>query len=801
MTKHLKWLVFLGLFVACDADRADRTQVMVVIDAQPQVRALAEDLDLEVRSGSGAVDGWEVRARRSLTLGDGIEWPLQAALVPQGDDAARVYLVIVRALDAEGDVVSEVRAISGYVRGKTLSLLLLFEDSCIGKSDRCGEEQTCRSGGCVDAHVDPRDLPLYELDDEGKPVLVPFWEDGLDGGSDAGGTGGSGGMSGSGGTSGSAGGDAGPRACDDDDDCDDDDPCNGQETCERNRCVAGSAFECEDTGEFCRANVCVNDDGEPRCELQNVKEAEPCREGDDTAEPRSSCTRDYRCVAGACEPATVERCDESPCESRAGCDPQDGCVFAPKSSDTSCDDGDNCTVDDHCSGRDGRCAGTPKDCSDGVDCTVDSCNAAGECVHTPSDARCSGPCKSGTCHATMDCLNVTFAGDFTDCDDGSGATGPDLCYRGECRGGREGAPSASCAVGGCGCSGFTNVRDLEYVGEQYVGLIEASQTAGDACTAGTVSIVYDVRLDELTPFTTDTPNGGISETSSDISGTYVISANRFGYLNTANDSVQWQNTPLDAALSQIPSLINYRGIARLSTGLIASRTSHVWVWGSQQGTSAALVAHCTWCSGVVIGGCDSTITCSSAGFSNTTVASVAPYVNNSLATLPYGGGIQLMNGGSVSKRIYEDGTGKDFVYNTTEIDDTNGTWSGALRLSGAGQVLAFGSGTVHARLCSDPTYSGNTTCTAVTISSNPRSFTRAALGSGNTSVFLLATNGSSQYLFLLPMGADPADANNWREIVLANSGTTLATAVAAGPDSFMVLGKTGAVPYVWYWGP
>jgi hypothetical protein len=53
----------------------------------------------------------------------------------------------------------------------------------------------------------------------------------------------------------------------------------------------------------------------------------------------------------------------------------------------------------------------------------------------------------------------------------------------------------------------------------------------------------------------------------------------------------------------------------------------------------------------------------------------------------------------------------------------------------------------------------------------------------------------------LPAGTDPAATANWREITLANSGTTLATAVAAGPTSFMVLGKTSNVPYVWYWGP
>jgi hypothetical protein len=75
------------------------------------------------------------------------------------------------------------------------------------------------------------------------------------------------------------------------------------------------------------------------------------------------------------------------------------------------------------------------------------------------------------------------------------------------------------------------------------------------------------------------------------------------------------------------------------------------------------------------------------------------------------------------------------------------------------------------------------------------------MGFGSSSVFMLGTNGTGRYLLLLPSGSDAAATANWREITLANSGSTTATAVAAGPDSFMVLGKTGTVPYVWYWGP
>lgn len=812
MIKRAALLFACAFALSCGGETSDRTQVMVVIDAEPAVRALTKDIDLEVRSGSGPVDEWDVRARRSLTPGNAIDWPLEAALIPQSDDADRVYLLIATALDEDGEPVSEVRAISGYVRGKTLSLLLLFEDSCLERSDMCDDEQTCRDGECVDAHVEPRDLPAFQRDSEGRAVLEPFWDDagidtdgGDDGGAGSGGSGGSGGASGAGGSGGTAGGgDAAAVDCDRDADCNDGNPCNGQETCKQHSCRAGTPFTCDDTGEFCVANVCVNDGGRPRCEEQNVHEDETCADNELSSDAESSCSVDYRCVEGACLSQSSQHCDPGQCERRAGCD-ADGCVLLPLSDVTGCDDGDPCTDNDVCNGTDNVCAGVAKDCADSTDCTVDSCNAAGECVHTADDGLCSGPCKSGTCDAVMGCLNVTLTQDFETCSDGSSATGPDLCYRGECLGGRERAPTASCEVAGCGCSGFGAVRDLEYVGNQYVGLVEANQLAGGSCTAGTVSIVYDVQRSEMTPFTTDTANGAISEGSTDISSTYVSSNNSIGYLNTTDDSVQWLNTSIEAALtSQVPSIINYRGIARHSTGsFAATRTNHVWVWGAQQGTSAALVARCSWCTSILGGsGCDGSITCTSAGFSSSTIASVMPYVSSSV-TASYGGGIQLMNYASTPRRrIYEDGTGKDLVYNTIEVDDSDGAWSGTLRLAGAGQVLAFGSGSsANARLCTDASYSGDTTCTAVTITANPRSFTRAAVGFSNTSVFLLGTNGAGQYLYLLPAGTDPATTGNWHEITLANSGTTVANAVAAGPDSFMVLGKTGNVPYVWYWGP
>ena len=817
MKRAVRSLLLCALIGACDTDSGARTQVMVVVDAQSQVRARATDVDFEVRSGTGPVDDWEVRRRQSITPGDEVSWPLEVGLVPRDGDADRVFLAIATARDAAGDAVAQVRAIGGYQAGKTLSLLLLFEDACIDKADLCSLEQTCRAGVCVDAHVDPSDLPFYVRDDAGEPISVPFW----DGGSaDGGGRAGSGGRGAAGtgaGGSGSgtdAGPDGGPSgACESDADCDDDDACSGEEHCVEGSCQDGEAFECPDVDQPCLRNVCVDDDGEPSCETHDADEGESCDEGDESDEPEDSCAYDYVCNSGACEPETVEECDPGQCNTSEGCDPDDGCIYEPRSSSTDCDDGNPCTEDDACDG-DGECDGDSYSCDDTVDCTVDTCDGEGGCTHEASDALCSGPCKSGTCDATMDCLGVTLSQDFTDCSDDDSGTSTDLCYRGECVGGRKGAPSASCQVEGCGCSSFGSVRDLEYysTNQTYVGLIDASQNGEAPCANTTVSLVVDVTQSAVTPFTTDTPNGAIAEAGYDLHLPYVVSNAHVGMIDVPDQSVEWLNSVVDAARAGM-TLGSLRGIARHTEGSnFGDFETHLWLWGSNTAVSASRVLRCWSCSSNVITiggsggdpGCDMPLTCQDAtGYPTSTIAGVIPYVSGNLLGNSYGGVIQLVNypSGATRKNIWEDQTGKDYLATSQEMPDTDGAWSGGIKTSGSGQVLVFGSGTNNLRVCNDATNTGNTTCTVITGLPNQsvRSYTRAVVGAGST-LMMLANTGSAYYLLLLPVGLDPTVGTNWREILLANSSTT-ANALAAGPTSFMVLGKSGGVPYVWTWGP
>ncbi len=807
-----RWLLLAlcGVSVACSTETTPRTQVMVVIDAESEVRKLASDVDLEVRTGTGPVSSWDVREQSSLTPGTGIKWPLEAALVPRDNDANRVYLVSAIARDAQGKAIAEVRAISGYQAGKTVMLLLLFENACLDKATSCSLTQTCRSGACVDAHVNATLLPGYSrAADGGAAGGGAGTSGGSDGGGKDAGRSDAGGSDAGGGDAGGAKADAHVAACKLDADCDDGDPCNGAESCSSGTCKAGKAFACADSGDLCRPNVCTKVSGKAHCSVQDAKDGISCKAGDSSNTAQVMCARDYACASGHCEPKTVEACNATQCETAAGCDPKKGCVFTPMSASMGCDDGDACTTGDKCSGTDGSCIGTAKSCDDAVACTVDACDPTGACTHTPSDALCSGPCKAGTCDATNGCLNVTNAQDFTDCNDSNAGTTPDLCYHGECLGGRQGAPGGSCQLGGCACTGFGNVRDLQYSSPKFVGLIETAQNGGgSACATGTVSSVYDVTLSALTAYaSSDTANGGVSESASDLDLPYVISSTHVALADTTAQSVQWTGTGFGAAIaSQTPTITNFRGSARHGTGsFAATRNSYFWLWGADSGTpSTARIVRCVSCSSNIVGGCTITGVICSDVMSNasSSFAGVLPYNGSGFAS-PYGGVLALANysSGSVRKRIYEDGTGKDMVPSSVEADDADGAWSGMIHLSGVGQVLAFGSGSNGLRLCSDASATGDTTCAALTGLPNQSVRTYSRADTNGTAVLLLAASGANNYLVMLPSGLAPTTGSNWREISISNTASTTANAVAMGPSSFMVLGKASGVPYVWYWGP
>jgi hypothetical protein len=126
------------------------------------------------------------------------------------------------------------------------------------------------------------------------------------------------------------------------------------------------------------------------------------------------------------------------------CDPVAGCV--PRSADTACDDGDACTVGDHCSGDGDLCVPGPP-------------------------ATCEGSCASGVCDPARGCVPRPAT---ATCDDGNACTVDDHC-RGDadvCVGGAKRACVGGCLLGSCDPASGCRLKSAA-----------AACSDGNACTA------------------------------------------------------------------------------------------------------------------------------------------------------------------------------------------------------------------------------------------------------------------------------------------------------------------------------
>jgi alpha-tubulin suppressor-like RCC1 family protein len=174
-------VVSLGVALAlalASCTRTPATQVLVVIDAERGVREAAPRLSLAVRGGDA--EGSAITADRfSLDLRPGDthpRYPFSIAIAPRGGDVERVYEITATAQAEDQTFVAQVRAISGFIAGRTIELRLILEDAC--RDRQCRDDETCRGGACVSALVDVATLgydagaPL-DASDAGAPLDAP----------------------------------------------------------------------------------------------------------------------------------------------------------------------------------------------------------------------------------------------------------------------------------------------------------------------------------------------------------------------------------------------------------------------------------------------------------------------------------------------------------------------------------------------------------------------------------------------------------------------------------------------------
>lgn len=150
-------LASLFLVSCSDEKIVARTQLMAVIDAEAPFRDDIRRMRVQVRGRPVGTPVWSEPAF-DQEYGQ-LEWPFNVAIIPEDGDANRNVLLEATAIDEVGNELMTLRAITGFLTSKTLTLPLLFERACLSKA--CDSEKTCRAGACQSAVIDPRELRDY----------------------------------------------------------------------------------------------------------------------------------------------------------------------------------------------------------------------------------------------------------------------------------------------------------------------------------------------------------------------------------------------------------------------------------------------------------------------------------------------------------------------------------------------------------------------------------------------------------------------------------------------------------------
>ena len=239
--------------------------------------------------------------------------------------------------------------------------------------------------------------------------------------------------------------------------------CRAKDTCQVGMCQEGPALELDDE------NPCTDDS----CDKGTVKHVPNSAQCDDG----NPCTTDDRCQMAACVGDSPYECVPHPCAASVSCDanasPESRCNYVWMGTGAVCDDGDACTLEDHCDEAHGCVSTLSVQTEDGNVCTQDSCDPiTGTVLHAPIAGSCDdgnlcttvdecqqdGTCAGATvpcAHISDPCLQTTCNPLTGQCDlaapDGASCADEDLCDGGE-----------SCVAGQCqagvpvDCSGMTD---------------------------------------------------------------------------------------------------------------------------------------------------------------------------------------------------------------------------------------------------------------------------------------------------------------------------------------------------------
>ncbi|MBM4355008.1 MAG: hypothetical protein FJ109_14685, partial [Deltaproteobacteria bacterium] len=262
--------------------------------------------------------------------------------------------------------------------------------------------------------------------------------------------------------------------------CNDSNPCTDDSCDETGGCIyAANSLECDDSDPCTVADQCKQGECagfKVDCDCQIDADCKPLEDGN-LCNGTLFCDHaklPYQCAVVPDSPIECPQPEgkHAPCLV-AVCNPADGkCSFAPGLDEVPCNDGDACTVGDHCLG--GVCTGGAEaNCNDGNPCTDETCMPASGCV-------------------------ITFNAD--DCNDGSACTTADLCVKGVCTGGLplQCEDGNLCTDDGCdpvkGCINAPNSLDCDDGN---------ACTVGDHCSGGGCIADGPLVCDDKNPCTQD----------------------------------------------------------------------------------------------------------------------------------------------------------------------------------------------------------------------------------------------------------------------------------------------------------
>ena len=257
--------------------------------------------------------------------------------------------------------------------------------------------------------------------------------------------------------------------------CDDKNPCTTGEFCVNSYCGAGEPLDCDDN------KPCTLDGCHPVTGCTHEFSVGPCDDG-------NPCTINDSCVNGSCTPGPAVACDDvNPCTDDS-CGVDGLCLHVPGVG--LCDDGNLCTLGDHC--EEGKCVSSGLTaCDDDNICTTDSCDPAIGCLHLLNEAPCDDDnvcttgdhCHLGTCIASGEiaCNDINlctddacdpavgciFTANVASCDDSNSCTKDDNCADGMCIGSKlvDCTDDNPCTTDGCdattGCFWVNNTQSCD----------------------------------------------------------------------------------------------------------------------------------------------------------------------------------------------------------------------------------------------------------------------------------------------------------------------------------------------------